>query len=123
MANNTVPLVRFLRSHPALATIPIVLAEGTPAGQAWASPASAEAQTGLNTELAKAFNELVAGGDTNLHYMKTADLFSASVALDGSGTAEGCHPVDAGHHDVAAAWVSVLKPLLGGGSAKGSASD
>ena len=40
------------------------------------------------------------------------DLFSPQVALEGSGTAEGCHLVDAGTYDMTAQWTKVLTSIL-----------
>ncbi len=111
VTQNAVPLVKFLRAN-GLANTPIVLAEGSPAGQAWAAPPTALYQSSVNAALAAAFAELVAGGDKNLYYVKTADLFSPSTTLEGSGTAEGCHVVDSGNHDMAARWTTVLSGIL-----------
>ena len=71
-----------------------------------------EFQTSENAALYAAYSALVAAGDTNLYYVKTADLFSPATLLEGSGTAEGCHVVDSGDHDMAVKWTSVISGIL-----------
>ena len=72
----------------------------------------AASQASVNAALAAAYAALVAAGDTKLYYVKTDDLFSPNVLIDGSGTAEGCHNVDAGFHDAAATMTKVLGSII-----------
>jgi lysophospholipase L1-like esterase len=106
-----VPLIEYVRRQPGWGSVPIVMAEGLPFGRAWAVPAIAAAQNASNAALRTAYENLIARGDTNLHYMPTAHLFSPASLLD-SATANGLHPTDAGMHDMAAAWISLLPTLL-----------
>lgn len=103
-----VPFVKYLRDHNV--TAPIFLSEGLPFGRNWAVPEDAEAQTASNAALRAAFNTLSAS-DGNLHYMTTQELFSPA-SLEDSATSAGLHATDAGMHDMAAAWVKALTPVL-----------
>jgi lysophospholipase L1-like esterase len=110
IAANAVPLVQYIRSHGHPDT-PIVLAEGLPFGRAWAVPDQAAEQAASNAALAAAYQQLLAAGDTHLHYVHTAELFGPLASLD-SATANGLHPTDIGMHDMAAVWISQLPGWL-----------
>ena len=103
------PFVRFVRK--AWPTVPVVLAEGLPFGRDWAVPPEAAAQAAENAALRAAYTTLVTAGDAHLSYVNTSALFGAAASLD-SGTAAGLHASDAGMHDMAAALLAVLRPLL-----------
>jgi len=108
---NAVPLVQYLRSngHP---DTPIVLSEGLPFGRAWAVPDQAAQQAASNAALAAAFRQLQGAGDQYLYYVSTDQLFGPLASVD-SATANGLHPTDAGMHDMASLWISLLSGLLG----------
>lgn len=117
IANNTVPLVHQLRkAHP---DTPIVLAEDTEAGQAWIQSGSRSLQAQKRAALTAGYNALVAGGDTNLHYVPADRLyqFANLTAVDPdhliSPTVGGCHPSDLGQMAVATFYSSFLPTLLG----------
>lgn len=104
--------VSYLRAHGLPKTTPVILAEGLPFGRNWAVPACADAQTSDNAALRSAFDALVAAGDSALYYLNTSALFGAEAARD-SATGAGLHATDAGMHDMAAAFVPLLKGILG----------
>jgi len=106
-----VPLVQYFRSngHPAT---PIVLAEGIIFGRDWIVPASAASSAASNAALWGAYQQLVASGDANVHYVNATSLFSAP-SLATSPTANGLHPTDEGIVDIAAFWVPFLEALVG----------
>ena len=110
IAASAVPFVKFLREKGV--TAPIFLSEGLPFGRNWAVPACAEEQAQSNAALAAAYQELVSGGDSALHYMTTEELYSAASVED-TATAAGLHASDAGMHDMATAWIGKLGAVLG----------
>lgn len=110
VSHAAVPFVAFLRKNWPK-TVPIVMKEGLPFGRNWAVPASAAQQTAENAALRAAYNNLTAAGDAHLTYVTTSQLFGAAAALD-TGTAGGLHASDQGMHDMAAALLAVVKPLL-----------
>lgn len=114
ITNNTIPLVQYIRAHAAGgATLPIVLAEGTPFGRNWAVPAADQHQQQDSAALYAAYSTLIASGDKNLYYMPSSALFGVDAFVD-SATGNALHPTDAGMHDVAVgAWMPFLQKLLG----------
>ncbi|KAK3233447.1 hypothetical protein CYMTET_56261 [Cymbomonas tetramitiformis] len=117
IANRTVPLVRYLREVHS--TTPIILAEDTTNGEAWAVPHAAAAQEARRAALRGAYEELLAAGDAAVYYIRGIDLFSfpPSVAEDPqhliSPTADRCHPTDLGMLAIAAHYERVLPAILG----------
>ena len=103
---NAVPFVSYLRAHGLPETL-VVFAEGSPAGDDWVSASAAAFQAESNAALRAAYGSLAAAGDAHLGYVATASLFGPA-ALRNSATAEGLHPVDAGHHDMGAAFAAAL---------------
>lgn len=114
---KTAPLVAALRAaHP---TTPIVLAEGTPEGGKWLLQALAVKQDGSSAALRAEYEKLVAAGDANLHYVRSASLYNASAlpSMPGhprgsSPTVAGTHPSDLGAFAVAQAYIALLPRLL-----------
>lgn len=108
-ANRTVPLVQYFRQqHP---TTPVILAEGIPFGRSWSNPDDAASEAANNAALYAAYQQLVAAGDSNLHYVKRDSLFSPEGLLD-APEANGLHPSDKGMRDVSAFWIPYLQQLL-----------
>jgi hypothetical protein len=110
---NAVPLVQYLRkTHP---TMPIVFVEGTMMGYEWLVPDQEALAVAADQALYAAYQQLVAAGDQNMHYVSTFKLFSAFDQLD-SPTARGLHPTDRGMSDIADFYISYLPsiaPVLG----------
>lgn len=91
IANSTVPLVLQLRqSYP---TVPIVLAEGTPAGQAWIVASANESQMAARQALRAGYEKLKVT-DANLYYVFGDDLYNITDDPNHtvSPTVGGCHP-------------------------------
>eukprot|EP01050_Picozoa_sp_SAG11_P009040 SAG11_NODE_827_length_6974_cov_4.300945_2_plen_600_part_00 len=110
---RTEPLVRFLRAN-GTAGAEIVLVEGSPAGQGWASQAFWPGRNPGNIALAAAYARLVAAGTPRLHYVESAALY-ARAALWGSAadvTMAGVHPGDVGTQATAEFWLGFLPALL-----------
>jgi hypothetical protein len=121
IANRTVPLVRQLRA--AAPASPILLAEDTEDGSAWASPAARQRQAAKRAALAAAYASLVSSPqapDRHLHYVRGPQLFRLPPRIGGvqrtaiSPTVGGCHPSDLGMLAIADFYSSYLPPLLGG---------
>ena len=106
IAQRTQPLVRTLRkAHPAT---PIVLAEDRTYGTAFLLESSRERNATSRAALHKAYDELVANGVENLHYLD-GDL---QLGDDNLATVDGSHPTDLGFVRMADAFEKVLRPLL-----------
>ena len=108
-----VPCVQYLRAHGV--TCPIFLSEGLPFGRNWAVPSDAAAQAASNAALRAAFTQLTSAGDSALYYMNTSQLFSPEALEDSATAAAGLHATDQGMHDMASAWISALRGVLGEG--------
>ena len=107
VAERTVPLVRQIRAaHP---TTPILLVEDRTFANAWLVPGRTAQHKERRAALRKAWEELVAAGDENLHYLRGAGL----LGEDDDATTDGSHPNDLGMYRMAMAVASALRPLLG----------
>jgi hypothetical protein len=75
--------VKYLRSHGRAAT-PIVLSEGTPYGNDWAQTGAAPhgGNPPKNLALSAAYRTLVGGGDKQLFYAKSEEIFASTLGLD-----------------------------------------
>lgn len=106
VAERTVPLVRQLREkHP---TTPILLVEDRTFANAWLAEDRQEQHRQRRAALRKAWEELTAAGDENLHYLRGAGL----LGDDDDATTDGSHPNDLGMYRMAMAVASALQPLL-----------
>ena len=103
IGNRTVPLVELLRR--AKPSTPVVLAENTEDGRAWAIPSANATQTARRTNLATAYAALTqspTSPDKNLHYVSGHQLYSFSPTVGGleraviNPTVGGTHPTDLG---------------------------
>lgn len=82
VANNTVPFVKALRAAKGgWEAVPIVLVEPITYMPAWIQGQDL-GRAALRAALSAAFEELVAGGDGNVHYVKTAQLEAQMEALE-----------------------------------------
>jgi hypothetical protein len=113
IATSAPLIVRQLRAEWS-ATKPIVLAEGTSAGDAWINPSVHSSQAEKRAALAHAY-ALLAPQDTHLYYVHGDDLMGKSGAVD-LPTAQGTHPDDLGHHMIAEYYAQHLPPILAGGA-------
>jgi len=106
VAERTIPLVRQLREkHP---TTPILLVEDRTFANAWLTEERQVQHRGRRAALRKAWEELTAAGDENLHYLRGAGL----LGDDDDATTDGSHPNDLGMYRMAMAVASALQPLL-----------
>ena len=119
IGNRTVPLVELLRR--AKPSTPVVLAENTEDGRAWAIPSANATQTARRTNLATAYAALTqspTSPDKNLHYVSGHELYSFSPTVGGleraviNPTVGGTHPTDLGMISIAAYYIKFLPPLL-----------
>lgn len=106
VAERTVPFVKALRA--ARPTTPILLVEDRTYANAAVLPALARRNADSRAANRKAFDELVAAGDRNLHYLRGDNLIGA----DGEGTVDGSHPTDLGFQRQADEFAAALEPLL-----------
>ena len=107
VAARTEPLVRQLRgTRP---DTPIILVEDRTYAYAWVKQSSRERHRLSRAALVHAYDNLVAGGVKNLHYVPGADL----LGQDGDGTTDGSHPNDLGFVRQADAFEPVLRKALG----------
>jgi hypothetical protein len=104
-------LVKYLRSNGVAQSTPIVLAEGLEFGRNWAVFDQNSSQVSDNAYLRTAYDNLVAEGDSYLHYVRTDQLFGKLATLD-SGTAAGLHATDQGMHDMGEAFINLLQTIL-----------
>lgn len=101
------PLVLQLReSRP---ETPIVLVEDRTYAYAWIKKSARERHELSRSALIRAFDNLIAAGVKNLHYLEGADL----IGEDGEGTTDGSHPNDLGFMRQADAFEPVLRKALG----------
>lgn len=107
VAARTEPLIRQLRE--ARADTPIILVEDRTYGYAWVKQSARERHRLSRAALVHAYDNLVAGGVKNLHYLPGADL----LGQDGDGTTDGSHPNDLGFFRQAAAFEPVLRAAIG----------
>ena len=107
VAARTEPLVRQLRE--ARPDTPIVLVEDRTYAYAWVKQSARERHRLSRAALVHAYDNLVAGGIRNLHYIPGADL----LGQDGDGTTDGSHPNDLGFMRQADAFEPVLREALG----------
>eukprot|EP00055_Hartaetosiga_balthica_P010139 m.42323 g.42323 ORF g.42323 m.42323 type:complete len:792 (+) comp7052_c2_seq1:61-2436(+) len=108
VAERTVPLVQYFRSHGHPHT-PIVLPEGTPSAQYHAFSEDISSLLEKNRALKSAYDKLLANGDTNLHYI------SANVLLPNpleNPTVGGVHPSDLGQKEIADNYIPILKTII-----------
>ena len=111
VANRTIPLVKQIASaHP---TAQIILAEGTTYGAAWYNAGVAAAQTAKRAALKKAYQDLVASGMKQLHYVNGNDL----MCIDPPNcyvnpTVGGTHPSDLGMRAIANYYKRFLPSIL-----------
>ena len=113
---RAIPLLRQLRAKRP--TMPIILAEGTPAGGAWADANIANEMAAKNGYLRAAYEQLKGQGDANLYYVESDSLyaFPDSIAVDPlhkiSPTVMGTHPTDLGQMAVALFYQKFLPPII-----------
>ncbi len=115
IAANAVPLVQYLRAH-GHPSMPIVFVEGTQMGYEWLVPDQEALAEADDAALYAAYQQLLAAGDRNMHYVRTTELFSAFDQLD-SPTSRGLHPTDRGMADIADFYIGYLPtiaPVLAG---------
>lgn len=101
------PLVRQLRE--ARPDTPIVLVEDRTYANAWIKKSLRERHEQSRSALIRAFDNLVAAGVKNLHYLEGATLLSD----DSEATTDGSHPNDLGFVQQADAFEPVLRKALG----------
>lgn len=102
IAERTLNLVRTIRrSRP---STPIILVENITYQTGRASGSDGSYERGINAQLRAAYEELVAEGQTRLHYLEGADL----LGRDGEGTVDGTHPTDLGFSRMA----QVIGPVV-----------
>ncbi len=104
---NAEPLVRKLRE--ARPDTPIVLVEDRTYAWAWVKDSARQRHETSRSALIRAFDNLVADGVKDLHYLPGADLLGS----DGDGTTDGSHPNDLGFLRQADAFEPVLRKALG----------
>jgi len=108
VAERTEPLVRKLRdAHP---DTPLVLMENIEYQAAAVLPGTLRSYTSKNVALRAAYDRLVAGGVTGLHYVEGKPLFGD----DGEATVDGTHATDLGFMRQAEKLVPALKAVLDG---------
>jgi len=103
ITERTLNLVRTIRKRRP--STPIILAESIAyqTGPALGSDGSYE--RGINAQLRAAYEQLLAEGQTRLHYLEGANL----LGTDGEGTVDGTHPTDLGFSRMA----QVIGPAVG----------
>jgi len=106
-AARTQPLVRQLRK--ARPDTPIVLVEDRRYTDAWLITAKGERNDGNHQALRAAYDQLLADGVKGLHYIPGDDL----LGDDGDGAVDSSHPNDLGFARQAAAFATVLDPIVG----------
>lgn len=107
VVERTQPLVRRIRE--AKPETPIVLVEDRTYDYAWIKQSSRDRHEASRAALRAAFDQLVADGVPNLHYIEGADL----LGRDGEGTTDGSHPNDLGFMRQADAMLPTLRKVLG----------
>eukprot|EP01006_Ploeotia_vitrea_P028991 TRINITY_DN61614_c0_g1_i1.p1 TRINITY_DN61614_c0_g1~~TRINITY_DN61614_c0_g1_i1.p1 ORF type:complete len:912 (+),score=131.61 TRINITY_DN61614_c0_g1_i1:93-2738(+) len=107
--NRTVPLVKYYRKyHP---TTPIILAEGTPAGEYWWNKDVKKYVNEKRMYLRDGYNQLVHEGYKKLHYVHSADLYNNLESLI-DPTVGGTHPSDLGQQWSAAFYLKYLPTII-----------
>ncbi|MEM7012991.1 MAG: SGNH/GDSL hydrolase family protein [Verrucomicrobiota bacterium] len=107
VAERTGPLVNRLRKdHP---KTPIVLVEDRTYDYAWIKASLRARHDATRAALRGAFEQMMADGVSNLHYIEGANL----IGQDGDGTTDGSHPNDLGFLRQAEAMEPTLKKALG----------
>ena len=106
VSERAVPLVRALRQKRSEA--PIVLVEDRTATNAAFIDARLRGHRNIRAALCASYDELVAEGVQNLHYLPGADL----LGDDGEGTVDGSHPTDLGFQRQASCFLPLLRVLL-----------
>ncbi|MEX2580897.1 MAG: SGNH/GDSL hydrolase family protein [Verrucomicrobiales bacterium] len=107
VAERTEPLVQQLRR--ARPDIPIVLVEDRSFSNAWLFKAHRTRHRDNRTALAKAYDNLVSSGITDLYYLEGDSL----LGEDTEATTDGSHPSDLGFMRQADAFEPVLREALG----------
>jgi len=97
---------RLRRARP---EVPILLVEDRRYADAWLLPGRRERNDGNHRELAAAYARLRGAGVPALHYLAGDGL----LGEDGDGTVDASHPNDLGFARQAAAFATVLDPILG----------
>ncbi len=105
-AERTKPLVQQLRT--ARPDTPIVLVEDRVYTDAWLIASKQSRNDGNHAALQKSFDELVAVGVKQLHYIPGTDL----LGDDNDGAVDSSHPNDLGFARQADAFDKVLGPLM-----------
>jgi lysophospholipase L1-like esterase len=106
VAERAEPLVRQLReSRP---DTPIVMVEDRTYGYAWVKASARERHQTSRSAFIRAFDNLVASGVKNLHYLEGAKL----LGDDDEATTDGSHPNDLGFVRQADAFEPVLRQAL-----------
>ncbi|MBN2376612.1 MAG: SGNH/GDSL hydrolase family protein [Sedimentisphaerales bacterium] len=106
VTERTEPLVKIIRQ--ARPDTPIVLVEDRTYSNAAFFPAKQKHHAANRAALRQAYENLLAAGFKNLHYVEGQNLLGS----DGSGTVDGSHPTDLGFVRMADALEAVLKPIL-----------
>ncbi|MBC8116275.1 MAG: hypothetical protein H7062_17950, partial [Candidatus Saccharimonas sp.] len=105
-AKLTKPLVQQLRA--ARPDTPIVLVEDRVYTDAWLIASKQSRNDGNHAALKKSFEELIAAGTKQLHYIPGTDL----LGDDNDGAVDSSHPNDLGFARQAEAFDKVLAPLM-----------
>jgi hypothetical protein len=106
VSERAAPLVRTLRkAHP---STPIVLVEDRTYADAFLIASKHQRNQTSRAALKKAYNELLAEGVKDLHYLEGDKL----LGEDGDDTADSSHPTDLGFYRQAKAFEAVLTPIL-----------
>ena len=118
VAAKTVPLVNYIRAHPAHAATPIVLAEIPPTTceSDWFNSASLAKNAAMNAALRQAFENLTASATQHLHYVYGQQILAGQ---EGEGafvnpTVGGTHPSDLGQYDMADFYSTYLPTVIDG---------
>lgn len=121
VAQNTAPLVKFLRAH-GLSTTPILLVEGTNYTNQWLIPNTGPGvpttwhQPDKRAALLAEYQKLVAAGDKNLHYVRGTQLLGQETGDLESPLVMGVHPSDLGEERLRSFWVKQLPAILASGN-------
>ncbi|MBT4502452.1 MAG: hypothetical protein HOC74_32260 [Gemmatimonadetes bacterium] len=110
VAERTVPLVQIIRQKRP--ETPIVLVEDRTATNAAVHKARIQHHSAMRAALSGAYDELVAAGDRNLHYLPGEPF----MGDDGEATVDGSHPTDLGFQRQASCFLPLLNLILDGDS-------
>ena len=102
--------VAYLRGNGHAAT-PIILPEGTDYSNAWSNKAVRLEQASRRAILLTVYNELVAEGDRNLHFVNGSQLWGVDPVevANASPTVRGVHPSTLGEERLAWFWTRYFK--------------